>query len=382
MRKLWIDNLRGFTVILVIIYHVFYIFNNKGALGGVGVFDEDPLKQPQDILEYIVYPWFMMLLFLLAGMSAKYSLETRTAKEFINSRFHKLLIPVLLGPLVYQWITGYINILGSPVGDEFTRIPLVFKWLIFSSAGTGPLWFLQDLLCFSVLLLLVRKLDSKDRFYAWCSKATIPVLLLLGVLVYLGSQVMIYNPSIEQPIHAIINLYRPIAYFVPFLLGYFVFSHDEVLKQVKQIYMPITVCALVTGIALCCTGWGKCYSGPEYLSSGLNCLYAWLMILAMMGIFMKFCDRTNKFCAYVKRTSFGFYVLHYPVVVSLGYLFFHKTSLSPWLIYSLLIFMSLTLTPLLYELFHRIPFIRWAVLGERKVKRQPASVLIDDRQEA
>lgn len=64
MRKLCLDNLRGFTVILVIIYHVFYIFNNKGALGGVGVFDEDPFKQPQDILEYMVYPWFMMLLFL------------------------------------------------------------------------------------------------------------------------------------------------------------------------------------------------------------------------------------------------------------------------------------------------------------------------------
>ena len=75
MRKNWIDNLRWLTVLLVLFYHVFYFYNNKGVFGGVGGFDSDPMKQPQDIVMYILYPWFMMLLFLLAGISARYSLE-------------------------------------------------------------------------------------------------------------------------------------------------------------------------------------------------------------------------------------------------------------------------------------------------------------------
>lgn len=63
MRKHWIDNLRWTTVILVLIYHVFYFYNNKGVFGGIGGFVADPMKQPQDVVMYILYPWFMMLLF-------------------------------------------------------------------------------------------------------------------------------------------------------------------------------------------------------------------------------------------------------------------------------------------------------------------------------
>ena len=29
MRKNWLDNLRWFTVLLVLLYHVFYFYNNK-----------------------------------------------------------------------------------------------------------------------------------------------------------------------------------------------------------------------------------------------------------------------------------------------------------------------------------------------------------------
>ena len=110
MRKNWIDNLRWFTVLLVMLYHVFYFYNNKGVFGGVGGFDPDPMKQPQDIVMYILYPWFMMLLFLLAGISARYSLENRSAKEFCKSRTLKLLVPSTIGLLVFQWTAGYFNV--------------------------------------------------------------------------------------------------------------------------------------------------------------------------------------------------------------------------------------------------------------------------------
>ena len=31
-RLHWLDNLRWFTVFLVLVYHVFYLFNNKGVM--------------------------------------------------------------------------------------------------------------------------------------------------------------------------------------------------------------------------------------------------------------------------------------------------------------------------------------------------------------
>jgi len=366
MRKGWLDNLRWMTVLLVLFYHVFYFYNNKGVLGGIGGFDADPMKQPQDIVLYVIYPWIMMLLFLLAGMSARYALERKSVKDYINSRFHKLVIPSVLGPLAYHWITGYFNILVSPAKDDFAQIPVVFRWLIYSGTGGGPLWFLQDLMCFTVILLLLRLLDKEVNFLKKCSRANTPVILLLGVLVYAGSQIMVYNPQVEKPLHAMINTFRPIAYIIPFLLGYFVFSHEEVLQRVKKMWLPVSVCAIVAGVVLCIQQWGNSYASPEFLSHWLTCLYAWLMILAIMGVFMKYFDSKNSFCNYMTRNSFGFYILHYTVVVSFGYLLKMNTSLSPWVIYTALTGIVFCLTPILNEVISRIPIIRWMVLGKRK----------------
>ena len=85
MRKHWIDNLRWVTVLLVLFYHVIYFYNNKGVFGGIGGFGVYPeCKQYQDIVMYILYPWFMPLLFLLAGISARYALEKHSAKEWFE----------------------------------------------------------------------------------------------------------------------------------------------------------------------------------------------------------------------------------------------------------------------------------------------------------
>ena len=82
MRKHWIDNLRWVTVLSVLLYHVVYFYNNKGVFGGIGGFGDFATNpQYQDVLMYILYPWFMPLLFLLAGISSRYSLEKVTAGE-------------------------------------------------------------------------------------------------------------------------------------------------------------------------------------------------------------------------------------------------------------------------------------------------------------
>ena len=40
MRKIWIDNLRWVTVLLVLFYHVIYFYNNKDVFGGIGGFSD------------------------------------------------------------------------------------------------------------------------------------------------------------------------------------------------------------------------------------------------------------------------------------------------------------------------------------------------------
>ena len=110
MRKIYLDNIRCSTVLLVLIYHVFYIFNGVGVPGSIPNAKNIPMF---DIVAAGIYPWFMVLLFVVSGMSARYSLEKRTGRQFVKERAVKLLIPSTLGLFIIHWITGHRSTIFS-----------------------------------------------------------------------------------------------------------------------------------------------------------------------------------------------------------------------------------------------------------------------------
>ena len=371
MRKHWLDNLRWVTVLLVLFYHVIYFYNNKGVFGGIGGFGEYPdCPQYQDVVMYILYPWFMPLLFLLAGISARYALEKQPAGAWLKARTRKLLVPGTLGLLVFHWMVGYFNTVVAAREGVFNGVPAVAKYFIMAFSGTGPLWFVQVLWLLGLVLLLLRALDRKDQLWSGCGKALsgkwgiVPV-ILLGVLFWLGEQTLVRNPRPETA-DGLWNLYKPLFYLIPFLLGYYVFSHDAVQQKVREAWVPLMVCAVVSGGVLVGTTFGQDNTSPQYLGSPLNCLYGYLMCLAMTGWFQARFDRTGPFAGYMTRSSYGIYIVHYLVIAALGYMMKTYTALPPIAMYVILAVAVFSLSPLLYEVLHRIPLVRWCVFGERR----------------
>ena len=370
MRKHWLDNLRWVTVLLVLLYHVVYFYNNKGVFGGIGGFGDGP--QYQDVIMYVLYPWFMPLLFLLAGASARYALEKYDGKSWFKARTRKLLVPATIGLFVFHWMVGYFNTAVAAKSGALDGVAGVGRYIMWAVSGTGPLWFIQDLWLFSLILLLVRKLDGKDRFHAWCGKVFggsrgIVWIILLGILFWAGEQLIIHNPRPESA-DGLYNLYKPLFYLVPFLMGWFVFAHDGVQEILGRNWIPLMACAVVSGTILIVTTFGQDYTAPAYLSSPMNCLYGWLMCLAMMAWFKARFDRTGPFAGYMTKASFGLYIVHYLVIASLGYMMKTYTQLPPFAMYLILTVAVFTLSPLLYEIIRRIPFVRWCVLGEKRRK--------------
>jgi len=310
-------------------------------------------------------------LFLLAGMSARYALSAHSGKEWFRSRTRKLLVPSTIGLLVFQWMTGYFNTAVAAQSGAFDDMPGLVRFCLWAVSGTGPLWFIQDLWLFSLILLLVRKVEHalsprftvKEVSRGWF----LFILLLLGLLFWAGEQLMIHNPRPES-LDGLYNLYKPLFYVVPFLMGYFVFSRDDVQELLGWAWKPLLAAAVVAGTVLILTTFGQNNTTPEYLGSPLNCLYGWLACLAMMGWFKACFDSTNPFAAYMTRSSFGLYIVHYLVVASLGYMMKLYTPLSPVAMYLILTLAVFALSPLLYELLRRIPVIRWCVLGEKGKK--------------
>ena len=367
-RKHFLDNIRWVTVLSVLFYHVIYFYNAKGVFGGIGGFYE---SQPWDAIMSLLYPWFMMLLFLVAGISSRYALDKLSHREFIKSRTRKLLVPSTIGLFVFQWMTGYFNTHVAGV-DVLANLPQPIKYFAWTISGIGPLWFIQDLWLFSLVLVVIRLIE-KDRLYGpigkWFEGRRLGksyALFIVGFfLLWGGAQCSISHPDPES-LDGLWNLYRPLAYLVPFLMGYFVFSHETVQERVKRMRFPLLMFAILNGALFTWVMYGKNDTDPIVLKGWLCNLFAWFAMLAMLGCFKAWADKTSPFATYMTKSSFGAYVLHYVVVASFGYMMKVHTTLAPWLQYLILFVVVMTLPFLLNEAIKRIPFLRWCVLGIKK----------------
>ncbi len=356
MRKKYIDNIRWITVVLVVIYHVFYVFNGVGVQGGVGSFC---MPQYQDLILYILYPWFMLLLFVISGMSARFCLETCTHKEFVRKKTVKLLVPSTVGLFVFWWIAGYFNMKAGGAFENMGYVPKPVLYLIMCMSGTGPLWYIQLLWVFSVLLIAFRKVE-KDRLWNVCKKTNVPELVLMVLLIWGAAQIG------NVPV---VTVYRFGIYGAGYFIGYLVFSHDEVMDRLEKMWLPLGICSAVSGVIFTAVFWGKSYVEHDVLDTLLCNLFAWTTVLSVLSFMKKYGNFENKFTCFMKRESWGLYLFHYlPLLVCALYIY--KSAMPAALKYALTALSAFFGSMLLYEIISRIPVLRRLVCGiERKNKK-------------
>lgn len=156
MRKYYLDNIRWATVLAVVFYHVLFMYNHTLTSGVAGAVTD---FAGQDALQYLLYPWFMVVLFLVSGACTRYALDKRSAKSFLAERTRKLLVPSTLGLLALGWAQGYFNMAFS---GAFTNIPAGVPapvlYLIMVLSGTGVLWTCHVLWVCALVLLAVRRI--------------------------------------------------------------------------------------------------------------------------------------------------------------------------------------------------------------------------------
>ena len=350
MRKTYIDNIRWITVVLVVLYHVIYMFNGIEVFGVIG-----PISQMryQDAYQYLVYPWFMLLLFVVSGMSARFYLDHHSPIEFIKSKTTKLLVPSTIGLFVFWWTLGYYNTVIGGGFESISAAPAPIRFLILSVSGTGPLWYIQLLWGFSMLLLLIRKVEE-DKLYRLCEKVNVPIQIAF-VFVILGAAQILNTP--------IVVVYRFGIYGAGFLLGYFVFSHDPVIDRLEKWWKILLPAALILGIVFVITFWGAPYAEHTVLDTFLCNLYAWTAVLAIVSSMKKWGNFENRFTRWMTRKSWGLYLFHYlPLAVCAWYL--HKyTTLPAFAMYLCVGAAAFLGAYALYEIISRIPVLRWCVCG-------------------
>ena len=323
MRKHYLDNVRWTTVFIVVIYHVFYMYNAEGVLGGLGKIT-DLSVQYYDIFQYLVYPWFMPVLFMVSGISAKLALDAHTDKAFLKSRTTKLLVPSTIGLFAFQFIQGYVSMSlgGGFEGLAAEGVPKPVIYLIMVVSGSGVLWYMHLLWIYCVVLVLIRKLE-KGKLLKAGTRTPLWMIVLFLFPIWGAAQIL------NTPI---VSVYRFAFYFMFFMLGYYVFSHDEVMESLKRIAVPLIVLAV-----------------------------------AMLSGMARFGDFSNAFTKWMSGHSFGLYVFHYLGICAVALLIAKPGLLPAPVCYMLSLLAGFGFGYGLYAVIARIPFFRWAVLGIKKL---------------
>jgi len=362
-RRIYLDNIRWITVVIVVIYHVIYMYNGIQVAGVVGPFSK---VQYQDAIQYIVYPWFMVLLFVISGMCSRYYLENHTNGEFIKSRTVKLLVPSTIGLFVFQWIQGYYNMKLSGAADAMlANFPAQIKYFvaypIFVVSGTGVLWYIQVLWLFSLVLVLIRKIE-KDKLFNFGKKANLLVLILLALVIW-GSAQILNTP--------IVVVYRFGIYGAAFLIGYFVLSHDEVTEKLGKAWIGLAIAAVALCVAFVILYWGEPYAEASVLKTPLCNLYAWIAVLAIISFMSVKGNFENKFSEFMNKESWGLYVFHYlPLSMCAYYMSTCAKETAPILFYIATAVSAFAGAFIINSIISRIPVLRWCVLGISKKKKQ------------
>ena len=213
---------------------------------------------------------------------------------------------------------------------------------------------------FSWLLFLIRKIKASEKLWTLCGKCNLVTLLLLVLPVWGAAQIL------NLPV---VTTYRFGIYFVVYLIGYFVFSHDEVQERVEKAHIPLLIAAVIAGVGYTIYYFGKSYADEACLQSIFTNIYLWIAMLAILGCGKAWWNKTSRFSEYMTRSSFGLYVVHYPIVLAACYLLIHYSHLPVAVMYFVALILEFALTLLIYELFRRIPVIRYLVLGIKGSKK-------------
>ncbi|MBP5491562.1 MAG: acyltransferase family protein [Clostridiales bacterium] len=358
MRKHYIDNLRWMVILLLIPYHVAQAFNTWGEPNYI-IFNSS-----RTLSSIIVFfsPFIMPLLFLLAGMSTRFALKKRSVGQYISERCKRLIVPLLFGVIALLPVMTFLaDKYNYHYEGSFLSHYRIFFTRVTDFTGAdggfsfGQFWFLLYL--FVISLLAVGIIAIQKKCIAKRVK-TIPT----WVILLFGLPLPLFNDWLSIGGKSLVE------YLYVFLLGYYVFSDDAVIERISKWKVPFLLIGVVSGIL---DVYLFLWSGTSYatLNTIARFVTEWFMILGLLSFGSEHINFNNKISAYLSRTSFAVYSLHFIFVVVTQYLFADVFAGNKVLLFLVPVILSYILTFLASEVFLRVPVLRF-LIGVKPEKKK------------
>ncbi len=343
IRKHYIDNLRNLTILLLFPVHTFMIWNNFGSRFYIWQGENKILST----LIVFVNPWFMPILFVLAGMSARYALEKRTNKEFVIQRIRKLFIPfiggmILLVPFQTLYARRFFDHYEGSLTDNwkyfFTHLT---DFSGYDGAFTpGHLWFILFLFLISMAALPLFRFVPYEKLAVSVQKMPVYGVLLLFIPVWL----MYYLGNFGG-----YSIGKNLALY---LIGYYVLSNDLIIEKIERNIKWLAILCVIGTVASVAMYYKFSYYGDLWVNA-----IGWLSILVLLVVGKRFLNKRTGFTEYFNQASYPIYILHQSILVAFAY---YVVQASDALFVQILgiCIGSFLLTVLAYHLIKVIPVVR------------------------
>lgn len=342
MRKHYLDNIRTLIILLLFPYHTFMIWNNFGTKFYIWGGNNNIVSS----LIVLVGPWLMPVLFVVAGMSARYSLEKRKRKDFIKERIQKILVPfigglILLVPFQTLYARKFFFNYNGRMIDHFKYFFTHFSDLNgYDGMFTlGHLWFLLYLFVIALITLLVIKKVPFNKVKDKINKINLFEIILLFIPIFTVYPIGNFGgQSIGK-------------YTLLYLLGYYLFS-DEFIEKIlnyKKIVLSLFSISELILVVL--------YFKYGYYEDFFVNFVGWIGVLSCLILGKLFLNRETSITKYFKKASFPIYILHQTILVIIGY---YTLTMTGNIIIQIgtIIFGSFIVTIITYEFISRIPMIK------------------------
>ena len=355
-RKHYIDNLRWASILMLIPFHTAMAWNCWGEGNYIWFHNSRVLSS----FIVSVSPWYMALLFVLAGMSARFALRRKTYKHFTLERISKLLLPMITGMIsVIALMAYYADRFNYGYQGNFFSHYKVFITKLTDLTGydggltPGHLWFLLYLFIISMICLgliaLQRKYYPKLNF----ENMSTGWIVLLGVLLPPASLVLnIGGKSIGF-------------YMVLYLIGYYIFSEDKIVDRIvkyRHIFLAIMLVSDAADVYMFI--WAD--HANEIINSIAMYLTCWFGILTLLGFGKNKFAQNNKTTRYLTSRSFSIYIFHFIWVVIFQF-YLSKITDHTIVLFGITVLGSIIMSLITSEIIRRIPLVNF-LFGIKKVK--------------
>ncbi len=322
-RIYFLDNLRTFMIFLVVLYHagVVYASGYRDFALTYWLVADPSTNDIADLVNLIVDIFILPTLFFIAGYFTPLSLKTKTDWVFFKDRFKRLMIPWVVAVFTIIPLYKIIFLYSRNLRQVDWTAYLYFNQI----TNQNWLWFLPVLFLFSILYLLLRRVNI-FRFNISLKKAVFTIFLIN----FAYSLCMDIFNGIGWTNTVLIDFQneRLLIYFMIFLLGSLCYKQNNIFESngkdkklyyavIFTVWIPIVVYFIFLINYLVYPGYNFIFSRITdslllWLSFNLSVL---CLLFVMVSTFRYYVNKTGRIGKEWNKNSYYVYIIH---VIVLG----------------------------------------------------------------